>query len=171
MRKMWIAMLVVAPCLFANGDERNCEEVSGGIVTNVLNESGGVILPGEGSQNFVATTLGTVTGDLRGAIGVYFFSIIGVGTPQVVAKVHHHWVTEAGDTIFLQDATATAFQVGNLAGVYAVGDDSYTVKINGGTGRFAGATGQISTSGVLDTSQGKVVLRYQGEICFGQPKH
>ena len=38
MRKIWIALLVMAPCLFAYGDEKNCKEVSGGIVTNVLNE-------------------------------------------------------------------------------------------------------------------------------------
>ena len=30
--KIWIAMLVIAPCLFAHGDQKNCEEVSGGIV-------------------------------------------------------------------------------------------------------------------------------------------
>jgi hypothetical protein len=67
MRKIWIALLVMTPWLFAYGDERNCQEVSGGIVTNILNESGTVTLPGE-SKGFVATTLGTVTGDLRGAI-------------------------------------------------------------------------------------------------------
>jgi hypothetical protein len=170
MRKIWIALLVMTPWLFAYGDEKNCQEVSGGIVTNVLNESGSVTLPGE-TKGFVSTTLGTVTGDLRGAIGVYFFTITGVGGPKVVATVHHHWVTEAGDTIFLQDATATSYQVGTLAGVYAVGDDSYTVSIIGGTGRFAGATGKISTSGVLDVGQGKVVLRYQGQICFAHPEH
>ena len=79
MRKFWIALLVIAPCLFVYGDEKNCKEVSGGIVTNVLTESGSVTLPGETGENFVGTTLGTVTGDLRGAIGVYFFSISGVG--------------------------------------------------------------------------------------------
>jgi hypothetical protein len=166
MRKIWIALLVIAPCLLAHGDEKNCKEVSGGIVTNVLDESGMV-----NGMNFGKTTLGTVTGDLRGAIGVYFLSITGVGTPKVVATVHHHWVTEAGDTIFLENATANAFQVGTLANVYGVGDDSYTINIIGGTGRFAGATGTISTTGVLDINQGKVVLRYQGEICFEQPEH
>jgi hypothetical protein len=39
-------------------------------------------------------------------------------------------------------------------GVYAVADNSYTVNIIGGTGRFAGATG--STIGVLDTNQGRL---------------
>ena len=164
MRKIWIALLMLAPCLFAQGDEKNCKEVSGGVVTNVLTESGMV-----NGMNFVAASIGTATGDLRGGIGVYFFSITGVGTPKVVAKVHHHWVTEAGDTIFLEDATANAFQVGTLAGVYGVGDDSYTVNIIGGTGRFADATGKLSFLGVLDTSQGKIVLRYQGSICFAQP--
>jgi hypothetical protein len=60
----------------------------------------------------------------------------------------------------------TVFQVGSFSGVYAVADDSYTVNIIGGTGRFAGATGQLSFSGVLDTNQGKVILRYQGAIKF-----
>ena len=74
-------------------------------MTNVLGEKGTV-----NGQDFVATTLGTVTGDLRGAIGVYFLSITGVGTPKVVAKVHHHWVTETGDTIFLENAPRRRFK-------------------------------------------------------------
>ena len=94
----------------------------------------------------------------------------------IVAKVHHHWVTEAGDTIFAQDATATAYQVGRFSGIYAVGGGSYTVNIIGGTGRFAGAAGEISLIGVLDTSlpdpsQWRVVLRYQGTICFAHAEH
>ena len=68
--KIWIAMLVIAPCLFAHGDQKNCKEVSGGIVTNFLTESGTV-----NGQQFVFATLGTATGDLRGGLGVYIFSI------------------------------------------------------------------------------------------------
>ena len=166
MRKIWIPFLMMASCLFAQGDEKNCQEVSGGIVTNFLDEKGTV-----NGKNFVATTHGTVTGDLTGAVGVYIFSITAGQNNGVIVKVHHHWVTEAGDTIFLEDATANAFQVGAFTGVYAVGDDSYTGNIIGGTGRFAGVTGNLSFIGVLDTNQGKVVLRYFGKICFAQSEH
>ena len=41
MRKIWIASLVMAPCLFDHSDEKNCEKVSG-VVTNVLGEKGTV---------------------------------------------------------------------------------------------------------------------------------
>jgi len=169
MRKLWIAILMMVPCMFARGDDRNCKEVSGGIVTNFLTESGMVKFgTGTGNgQSFVFTTLGTATGDLAGGIGVYIFSFTPTGT-TAVAQVHHHWVTEAGDTIFAQDATANAYQVGPFSGVYAVANDSYVVKVVGGTGRFAGATGTLKNTGVLDTNQGKVILCYQGTICFAR---
>ena len=158
MRKVWIVLFLMTPCLFAYGCDNNCQQVSGGIVTNFLTESGTV-----NSKSFVLTTMGTATGDLAGGVGVYIFSFTPTGT-TAVAQVHHHWVTEAGDSIFAQDATANAYQVGPHAGIYAVGGGSYTVNIIGGTGRFDGAKGEISLIGVLDTSepdpnQWRVVLR------------
>ena len=88
MRKVWIALFLMAPCLFAHGDENNCKEVSGGFVTNILNESGTV-----NGETFIAATLGTATGDLAGGLGVYILSIAPGPNNSTVAKVHHHWVT------------------------------------------------------------------------------
>ena len=166
---MWIALLVIMPCLFAYGDEKQCKEVGGGIVTNFLAESGTVTFPNESNKTFVFTTLGAATGDLAGGIGVYIFSFTP-GNPAV-ANVHYHWVTNPGDTINLADATAYAYPVGTHAGIYATGGGSYTATITGGTGRVAHATGQSSLSGVLDQNQGSVVLRYQGTISFAEPQH
>jgi len=53
MRKIWIALLVMAPCLFAHGGENNCQEVGGAVLTNFLST------PAPG-----ANTLGTATGEL-----------------------------------------------------------------------------------------------------------
>ena len=164
MRKIWIALVLMAPCLFAYGDENSCKEVSGGFVTNILSESGTV-----NGQMFGMTTLGTATGDLAGALGVYIFSVGPGPNNSTQAKVHHHWVTTAGDTIFLADATATTYQVGPISGVFAAADDGYVVNIIGGTGRFAGATGQISNTAVLDTVHNTAVGRYHGWICFAKP--
>jgi hypothetical protein len=56
--------------------------------------------------------------------------------------------------------------VTHFAGVTAVADDSYVVNITGGTGRFAGATGQIKNTAVLDSVNSTAVRRYHGWICF-----
>jgi hypothetical protein len=115
--------------------------------------------------NFYATTLGTVTGDLRGAIGVYALSQLTPGQP---VQVHHHWVTEAGDTIFLQDASAPGFPIPNTAVIATV---NYVVNIIGGTGRFARASGSIVFFGGVDLSDPanpRSILRYRGNISFGQ---
>jgi hypothetical protein len=105
--------------------------------------------------------------DEAGGTGVYIFTFTPAGN-TAVATVHHHWVTAAGETINLADATAKAYQVGSFPGIYAVGGGSYTATITGGTGRFANATGTLSFSGALDEGQGTVVLRYRGTICLNQ---
>jgi hypothetical protein len=153
MRKICVALLIMASCLFAYGDETNCKEVSGGIVTNFLSA------PAVGSS-----TLGTATGDLRGGLGVIILGITNGPNGSLVFHVQHHWVTETGDTISLADAYATAYPSG-VPGLFAA---KYLngVSITGGTGRFAGASGNIGSWGAVDTNTGQVVLRYQGTICF-----
>ena len=167
MCRIWIALLMMAPCLFAQGDENEGRPVSGGIVTNFLNESGTVSLNESGTVKtvpFVNETLGTATGDLKGALGVYVLSTQSGQMGSTIFINHHHWVTEAGDTIELEDAEAIVYPSGVnglLAGYYPNG-----VNIKGGTGRFAGAHGNIASWGAVDQNKGQIVLRYQGTIYF-----
>src|SRR6266704_3426238 len=85
--------------VFAQSDNAtpHCVKVSGAFVTNF-------IAPDQ--------TAGTATGDLKGALGVKVLGVvsgaIGNGRP-VTLKVQHFWVTETGDTIFAQEAEATAY--------------------------------------------------------------
>jgi hypothetical protein len=159
MRAIWISLLLMSSCLFARGDETYCREVSGGIVTNFLSP------PAVGSRS-----LGTATGDLRGGLGVVILDVNPNGQGgSTIFHVQHYWVTETGDTITLADAYATAYPTlipGLFAAKYING-----VNIVGGTGRFAGATGNIASWGAVDLSQGQVVLRYQGTICFPRPEN
>jgi hypothetical protein len=105
------------------------------------------------------TTLGTVTGDLRGAVAA---TILNVSPDGTVFTVHHHIVTEAGDIVTAADAHATVTPV--APGLVAI--VSYPVQIIGGTGKFAGATGNFNNIGEVDLAGGKLVLRYTGQVCF-----
>ena len=150
-----------ATVAFAQSDnaQPDCVEVGGMIMTNL-----GVIPP--------ATTLGTATGDLKGAVAA---TILNVSPPAAngttVFTVQHHFVTETGDTVSVDVAQATVAPVepGRLAVV------SYPVKIIGGTGKFAGATGTINNIGEVDLPNfpnlagGKTVFRYTGQVCFAAP--
>lgn len=129
-----------------------CVHVGGGIITNV-----GVISADR--------TLGTATGDLKGAVGVQIVGQAAGPGGTTIYSVHHFWVTESGDTIFVEPAQLTAKPV--APGLFAV--VTYPVSINGGTGKFKGATGKLKAIGEVDFNDGQVGLRYSGQICFATP--
>ena len=127
----------------------HCKLVGGTIMTNF----------GAIDQN---TTMGTATGDLRGAVSG---TILGAPQPgagnTLVFHIQHHWVTESGDTLFFDPATATTVPLSQT--LFAI--VTYPVHLRGGTGRFAGATGDMTGIGEVDLSSG-TVFRYSGQVCF-----
>jgi hypothetical protein len=111
------------------------------------------------------TTLGPASGDLSGAVAA---SILGVAPGEngtTVFTVQHHWVTDAGDAIFFKKAHAVVAPV--APGVFGV--VSYNADINGGTGKFAGASGTLHFTGEADLNAGTLVLRYSGKVCLVTP--
>ena len=141
------------PTARADSDEANpnCAPVGGSIITNL-----GVI-----DQN---TTLGMATGDLRGAVGATILSVSQGPGNTTLFHVQHHWVTESGDTIFIDKTTATTTQV--APGLFAV--LTYPVHFSGGTGKYNGATGDLTAIGEADLNTGHTVFRYSGKVCFAE---
>jgi hypothetical protein len=133
--------------------EAHCKIVGGSINTNF----GGI------DQN---TTLGTATGDLRGGVTG---TILGAPEPgagnTLVLHIQHHWVTETGDTLHFDPATATTVPLSHT--LFAI--VSYPLHLTGGTGRFAGSTGDMTALGEVDLSSG-TVFRYSGQVCFADPE-
>jgi hypothetical protein len=132
----------------------HCVPIGGTFMTNL-----GIIPLGDGG-----TTLGTVTGDLKGAVAATILNVSPGANGTTVFTVHHHIVTEAGDRIDAADATATAAPVPGVQGLLAI--VSYPVQIIGGTGKFESATGNFNNIGEVDLAGGKLVLRYTGQVCF-----
>ena len=110
------------------------------------------------------TTLGTVTGDLKGAVAATILEIAPGDNGTTVFTVQHHIVTESGDTLSVDKARATAVMV--APGLFAV--VSYPVTIVGGTGRFAGASGGFDNIGEVDLNTGQTTFRYRGRLCFAK---
>ncbi len=126
----------------------HCAAVGGSIMTNF----------GAIDQN---TTMGTATGDLSGAVSGTL-----LGQPQqvgntVVFHIQHHWVTESGDTLFFDQATATTVPISQT--LFAV--VTYPVHLTGGTGKYAGASGDMTAIGEVDLIKG-TAFRYSGQVCF-----
>jgi len=124
-----------------------CAQVGGSVMTNFISQE---------------TTLGPATGDLQGAVSADLLGVTFGSDGTAVFSVQHHWTTDAGDTIAMQVAQASATQV--LPGLFAV--TSYPVTIQGGTGRFAGATGLLRNIGEVDLNSQRTVFRYSGYVCF-----
>jgi len=141
------AFLVVAAA-GENPKHKHCQAVGGMLMTNL----------GAIDAN---TTMGTVTGDLRGAVGATILSTEAHGN-TLVLNVQHHWVTESGDTLKVDPAIATTTAV-NQSGLYAI--VTYPIHISGGSGKFAELYGELNSIGEADLAKGMIVLRYFGEIC------
>jgi hypothetical protein len=108
--------------------------------------------------------MGTATGDLRGAVSG---TILGAPHPgagnTLVFHVQHHWVTESGDTLTFDPAVATTTPLSQT--LFAI--ITYPVHLTGGTGKFAGATGDFTNIGEVDLVKG-TVFRYSGQVCFAE---
>jgi hypothetical protein len=150
-RSTWV---IAAGCLCvlllvssALADPKHCAPVGGAFMTN---------LGGFGEN----TTLGVITGDIKGAVGVQILGMTTVdGTTTVT--VQHHLVTETGDTVFIDQAQAIGVFV--APALFAI--TNYHFHVSGGTGRFQGATGDMSAIGEVDFSTGHLIGRYTGNLC------
>lgn len=141
-------ILVLLSATAAAADKKGCQSIGGMLLTNL----------GAIDQN---TTMGPATGDLKGAVGA---TILGLATPDattMVFTVQHHWVTDSGDTLAFDQATASFGQV--APGLYGV--TKYVAHLKGGTGKYANLTGDLNFIGEADLGAGQLVLRYSGTVC------
>jgi hypothetical protein len=127
---------------------KHCASVGGAFMTNV---------GGFGAN----TTLGVITGDIKGAVGVQILNIQTGSDGTTTITVQHHLVTEAGDTVEIQQAQAIGVFV--APGLFAI--TNYHFQVTGGTGRFDGATGDMSAIGEADFNAGHLIGRYSGQLC------
>lgn len=129
--------------------------------------SGGMLMTDLGAVD-ANTTMGVATGDLKGAVGATILNIETLnGGATLIFTVQHHWVSETGDLLFFDQAKATVEQVGGPQST-RYGVVSYPTHLKGGTGRFAGASGDFTTIGEADLATGQLVFRYTGTLCFAQ---
>ena len=115
--------------------------------------------------NFISQTktLGTATGDLKGAVGATILSVTPGPGNATTFRVQHQWITEAGETLLFEPATAVGVPT-EVPGVFGVTYEE--LKIVGGTGNYDGAHGELRVFGAADLQRGETVFRYEGEICF-----
>jgi hypothetical protein len=141
--------------------------VAAGAQSKSCQPAGGMLMTDLGAVD-ATTTMGVATGDLKGAVGATILNIDAQNNgATLIFTVQHHWVTESGDLLFFDQAKATVEQVGSAQST-RYGVVSYTTHLKGGTGRFAGATGDFTNIGEVDLATGQLVFRYSGTVCLAQ---
>ncbi|HUI57480.1 MAG TPA: hypothetical protein VLY04_21030 [Bryobacteraceae bacterium] len=148
-----VLMIAFVASLPVSAQPGRCDSVGGVLMTNI-----GAITDG-------GINLGPVFGDLAGSVAAKILSFNSNGT----YSVQHYWVTNAGDTILLKQATLTpTYPVPTNKAIVAVPWGNYSSDISGGTGKFEGATGTINYFGIADFIKNTLVLRYSGIVCYRQ---
>ena len=150
----FVATLVLAATAIGQNSATSstCQPIGGFISTNV----------GGFGPN---TTMGTVVGDLAGAVGVDILSITTGANGLVDVSVHHHWVTVTGETLTIDKADLYGVYV--APGLLAV--TNYKVHIAGGTGRYQNTSGDINVIGEADFNTNHTALQFTGQLCTTLP--
>jgi hypothetical protein len=157
------SILIGALCLVATtamaqspSAQPHCVPVGGTVMSNFISQT---------------RTLGTATGDLSGAVSADLLGATPGADGTLAFSVEHHWVTESGDRVDTAlPLTAVTREI--APGVFAV--VSYEVRIQGGTGKYAGAIGTLQTLGEIyynpaDLDASRTVFRYSGSVCSSSP--
>jgi hypothetical protein len=150
----FVATLVLAATAIGQNSATSstCQPIGGFISTNV----------GGFGPN---TTMGTVVGDLAGAVGVDILNITTGANGLVQLSVHHHWVTVTGETLTIDKADLYGVYV--APGLLAV--TNYKVHIAGGTGRYQNTSGDINVIGEADFNTNHTALQFTGQLCTTLP--
>jgi hypothetical protein len=132
--------------------ESKCRDVAGVLMTDIY-----AITPGN-------INLGPAFGDLGGAVSA---QIVGQNRDGSF-NVQHYWVSSQGDVMkFKQAVLYPVYPIpGNTAIVSVPWGNYIAYIIPGGTGKWANATGWITTFGMADFNALTLVLRYRGNVCF-----
>ena len=137
---------------------QQCTSVSGTIAESVLPL-------GAAPNDPIGRTLATVTGDLRGAKTAILVSVAPASNGGQTAVTKDVFVTEQKD-ILVGDGSAKFSPI--TTGIPPNIEDVLTIKITGGTGRYAKATGSLTVVGLgqnVGPGTGFFTLTYTGSIC------
>jgi len=101
---------------------------------------------------------GTAKGGLKGDFDVIFdFVAVNPALPEVVyATGQTVLVNKNGDKLYGTDSSATNS---------VTGDSADLITWTGGTGEFAGASGQVVLDAILDFVNMTFETRFRGELC------
>lgn len=132
------------------GDDGGCKAVSGSISASPI------------LSRIPATVLGTVTGDLKGAVAALVTSPLPVPDGGSFT-LEHTFPTETRDSLFTQD-TAQWVPVPGADNIFRMSTQYTIVR---GTGKFANASGQLENHGEVDLNRGQLTLSYSGQVCRG----
>ncbi|MCU1329407.1 MAG: hypothetical protein JWN34_4777 [Bryobacterales bacterium] len=166
-------------------NDKSCKTVTG-----VMQET---IIPASQTTDPFGRIIGMFDGDFAGAsiaavtaflVTPPAFSNPAPG-PSSVMQVRHVFLTGPGDTVITLGKTiftpAPATQPGQSNFVAStcpfapcVVENPQVLDVIGGTGRWAGATGQLQNLGIgnldLPNGKGEFVFQVKGEICVGGKK-
>ena len=142
-----------------------CKEVSGRFVWTLLGIGPTSLAPNDPAGR----VLGQASGDLKGATTAIIKSATQKPDGSSETTDLDVWVTGPGD-VFWGEASATFTPIAGRAAI----KDQQTIKIQGGTGRWAGVVGTLTVDGegvFLNPTAGQTVgnlifdVAYRGRMC------